>query len=396
VIKGISILGSTGSIGVSTLDVVARHPDQFRVVALAARSRWQALLAQCIQFNPEIAVIGDATVAQALMRGLREAKCPTEVLVGDAGLEVAATLPSAHIVMAAIVGAAGLLSTLAAARAGRRVLLANKEALVMAGHLLLDVVAASGGELLPIDSEHNAIFQCLPAGPTGRTTRGVHRIWLTASGGPFLRVPADQLAAVTPEQACAHPRWAMGQKISVDSATLMNKGLELIEASLLFAMPVTAIEVVVHPQSIVHSLVQYIDGSTLAQLGHPDMRTPIAHALGFPDRLRSGVASLDLLSLGALQFEAPDRIKFPCLGLAEEAARCGGTMPAVLNAANEVAVAAFLASRVNFTGIAPVISEVLEHVGSRAVHSIEDVLEADSVARQVAHERLVVRGSRSA
>ncbi len=395
-IKGIAILGSTGSIGVSTLDVVARHPDQFRVVALTARSRWQALLAQCIQFRPEIAVIGDTSVAQALMRGLREAKCPTEVLVGNAGLDAAATLPSAHIVMAAIVGAAGLLSTLAAARAGRRVLLANKEALVMAGHLLLDAVAAHGAELLPIDSEHNAIFQCLPAGPTGRTTRGVHRIWLTASGGPFLRVPADQLAAVTPEQACAHPRWAMGQKISVDSATLMNKGLELIEASLLFAMPVTAIEVVVHPQSIVHSLVQYVDGSTLAQLGHPDMRIPIAHALGFPDRLLSGVASLDLLKLGALQFEAPDRIKFPCLGLAEEAARCGGTSPAVLNAANEVAVAAFLAGRVNFTGIAPVISEVLERVGSRAVHSIEDVLEADNVARQVAHERVVVRGSRSA
>jgi len=396
VTKGIAILGSTGSIGVSTLDVVARHPDRFKVVALTARSRWQTLAAQCIQFRPEVAVVADASVAQPLMLALREAGCPTEVLIGEAGLEAAATLASADIVMAAIVGAAGLLSTLAAARAGRRVLLANKEALVMAGHLLLDTVAAHGAELLPIDSEHNAVFQCLPVGATGRTTDGVQRIWLTASGGPFLRTQADQLISVTPSQACAHPRWAMGQKISVDSATLMNKGLELIEASLLFSLPVSAIQVVVHPQSIVHSLVEYVDGSTLAQLGHPDMRTPIAHALGYPDRLLSGVESLDLLSLGALQFEPPDRTRFPCLGLAEQAARDGGTTPAVLNAANEVAVAAFLAGRVNFTAIAQVIDGVLQRVASRAMHSLDDVLLADREARQVAQEHVVIFGGKSA
>ncbi len=391
--KGITILGSTGSIGVSTLDVVARHLDRFRVVALTARSRWELLLAQCIEFKPALAVISDVAAAQSLAAGLREAKCPTEVLVGEAGLETAAILPSADIVMAAIVGAAGLLPTLAAARAGRRVLLANKEALVMAGHLLLDAVASSGAELLPIDSEHNAIFQCLPVGPTGRSTRGVQRIWLTASGGPFLRWPSERLSSVTPQQACAHPRWVMGQKISVDSATLMNKGLELIEASLLFGLPVKAIEVVVHPESTVHSLVQYIDGSTLAQWGHPDMRTPIAHALGFPERIHSGVESLDLLSLGTLHFEAPDRVKFPCLGLAEAAAHSGGTTPAVLNAANEVAVAAFLAGRLNFTSIASVIEDVLERVGMQPLLGLEDVLGADAFARQVAHDRVLVRGS---
>ena len=378
------ILGSTGSIGQSTLDVVGRHPDRFRIVALTAGRRWQELLEQCLRFRPELAVLMDPEGASALTAGLKAGGCRTEVLIGEAALATAASLGAADTVMAAIVGAAGLVPTLAAARAGKRELLANKEARVMAGRLLLEAVAAGGAELLPIDSEHNAIFQCLPPGRPGVAAAGVRRVWLTASGGPFLRVPVEKLEHVTPAEACAHPRWVMGRKISVDSATLMNKGLELIEAQLLFGLAAGSVEVVVHPESIVHSLVEYTDGSTLAQLGNPDMRTPIAHALAWPERIESGVESLDLVRQGVLRFEAPDRVKFRCLALAEGAARCGGTTPAILNAANEVAVAAFLGGRLNFTSIATVIERVLERLTAAEVVGLEDVLGADAHARRLA------------
>jgi 1-deoxy-D-xylulose-5-phosphate reductoisomerase len=383
-LHGVAILGSTGSIGRSTLDVIARHPDRFRVVALTAASRWQALLAQCIAVRPELAVLADPAGARRLAAALADHGLVTEVLAGADGLIAAATLPGARSVMAAIVGGAGLLPTLAAARAGKRVLLANKEALVLGGRLLLEAVVAGGAELLPIDSEHNAIFQCLPPGGPGEARAGVRRVLLTASGGPFLRRPAAQLAAVTPDEACAHPRWVMGRKISVDSATLMNKGLELIEAQLLFGLAPGRVEVLVHPESIVHSLVEYADGSMLAQLGNPDMRTPIAHALGWPERIESGVESLDLVRLGALRFEAPDRGRFPCLALAEAAARAGGSAPALLNAANEVAVAAFLEGRLNFTSIAVVIERVLESLAPTDALSLEELLAADGRARRAA------------
>jgi 1-deoxy-D-xylulose-5-phosphate reductoisomerase len=392
-VKGIAILGSTGSIGTSTLDVVARHPDRFRVVALTAARQWERLLEQCERFRPDVAVLTDAAAARELAdaaaaRGLR-----TRVLAGHAALEEIATLDAVDYVMAAIVGGAGLLSTLAAARAGKRVLLANKEALVMSGRLLLDAAQASGAELVPIDSEHNAIFQCMPAGyRAGRRADGVRRVLLTASGGPFLRTARDRLPGVTPDEACRHPKWSMGRKISVDSATLMNKGLELIEAQLLFGLPPGGVEVVVHPQSIVHSLVEYADGSVLAQLGNPDMRTPIAHALAWPDRIESGVESLDLVRTATLQFEAPDHARFPCLGLALEAARVGGTLPAALNAANEVAVAAFLEGRLNFTAIATVIEDVLEAHSPLPAAGLDEVLAADAWARRRAEAAAVARG----
>lgn len=382
--KGVSVLGSTGSIGRSTLDVIARHPDRFKVTALTARSQWKLLLEQAIAHRPELVVLVEPANAPELHQGLRAAGLSTELMTGAEALETAATLASADCVMAAIVGAAGLASTLAAAHAGRRVLLANKEALVMSGSLLLDAVRASGAELLPIDSEHNAIFQCLPPIRPGVAAPGVRRLWLTASGGPFLRLPASEFPQVTPESAVAHPRWRMGQKISVDSATLMNKGLELIEAQLLFGMSPGTVDVVVHPESIVHSLVEYTDGSTLAQLGNPDMRTPIAHALGWPDRLESGVQSLDMLALGSLRFEAPDRDKFRCLVLAEAAGRVGGTAPAILNAANEVAVEAFLERRLNFDGIPVVIDQVLSQIATEAVTGLAHVLAADGAARRAA------------
>ena len=391
-VRGIAILGSTGSIGTSTLDVVARHPDRFRVVALSAATRWERLLEQCERHRPEVVVLGDTARAPLLAAALRARGLATEVHTGPDALTTVATAPGADIVMAAIVGAAGLMPTLAAARAGRRVLLANKEALVMSGRLLLEAVAESGAELLPIDSEHNAIFQCLPVGRPGRASPGVRRIWLTASGGPFLKTPIADLARVTPDQACRHPRWAMGRKISVDSATLMNKGLELIEAELLFGLAPGTVEVVVHPQSIIHSLVEYTDGSTLAQLGNPDMRTPIAHALAWPDRIESGVESLDLLRVGSLGFEAPDRDKFPCLRLAEAAARTGGSAPALLNAANEVAVAAFLEGRLNFTAIAEVIERVLARIAAGPVTDIDAVLAADADARRAARSYIGVCG----
>jgi 1-deoxy-D-xylulose-5-phosphate reductoisomerase len=384
---GVTILGSTGTIGINTLDVVARHPDRFRVVALAAHRDHGRLLDQCLKHRPQFAVLVDEAAAAALRSRLASAGSATEVLGGAPALEHIASHPETDIVMAGIVGAAGLLSSLAAARAGKRLLLANKEALVMAGELLIDAVAASGATLIPIDSEHNAIFQCLPASSAsagGYRAPGVRRIILTASGGPFIDATRERLERATPEEACAHPRWVMGRKISVDSATLMNKGLELIEACRLFGVTPDEIEVVIHRDSIVHSLVEYVDGSVLAELGNPDMRTPIAHALAWPERIDSGVQSLDLVGLGQLHFEAPDLARFPCLGLAERAARLGGTAPAVLNAANEFAVQAFLEEQVNFTMIPEVIGRVLERHEVGAVHTLEDVLAADAWARRAA------------
>jgi len=381
---GVAVLGSTGSIGVNTLDVLARHPERFRVVALGARSNVERLREQCLVHRPPFAVVTDPAAASRLASDLAAAGSVTRVLVGDAALSEVAAHPDVAYVMAAIVGAAGLASTLAAATAGKRVLLANKEALVMSGPLLMQAVASGGATLVPIDSEHNAVFQCLPPDSATGTpgTRGVRRIVLTASGGPFLRTPAAALEGVTPDQACAHPRWVMGRKISVDSATLMNKGLELIEACLLFNVPPGQVDIVVHPQSIVHSMVEYEDGSVLAQLGNPDMRTPIAHALGWPGRLASGVESLDLVKAGRLEFEAPDPARFPSLTLARAAAEAGGSAPAVLNAANEVAVAAFLERRLGFARIPAVIAEVMNAHSIVPVKGLGDVLAADAWARQ--------------
>jgi 1-deoxy-D-xylulose-5-phosphate reductoisomerase len=381
----VAVLGSTGSIGVSTLDVLGRHPDRFEVVALAASTNDERLLEQCLRHRPRVAVLQCPVAAARLDAALRAAGARVVVRSGPEALCDCASSAEVDAVMAAIVGAAGLPSTLAAARAGKRVLLANKESLVVAGPLLIDSARAGGAMLIPIDSEHNAIFQCLPPGiETGRPGRGVRRILLTASGGPFLRTPLERMAAVTPDEACAHPRWRMGRKISVDSATLMNKGLELIEACLLFGMEPARVEVVVHPQSIVHSLVEYVDGSILAQLGNPDMRTPIAHALGWPERIGSGVQSLDLTAVARLDFEPPDLERFPALRLARAVAEAGGTAPAVLNAANEVAVAAFLGGRLGFLGIPGVIEAVLDHQGNGPAGDLATVLEADRRAREMA------------
>ena len=345
---GLTILGSTGSIGVNTLDVIARHPGEFRVVALSGNRNVSGLTSQCLEYCPEYAVMHDPDAAAALQRTLQAANSPTRVLSGMEGLQTVAALPQNDYVMAAIVGAAGLLPTLDAVRTARRVLLANKEALVMAGALFMDEVRRYGTELLPIDSEHNALFQCLSPGFTdGLSTVGVERLLLTGSGGPFRELPLGSFDDVTPEQACAHPNWNMGKKISVDSATMMNKGLEVIEACWLFDATPQQVQVVVHPQSIIHSMVEYSDGSILAQLGNPDMRTPIAHALAWPRRMSSGVSSLDLFQLGRLDFQAPDYKRFPCLRLAFEALERGGTAPTILNAANEIAVQAFLERRGN-------------------------------------------------
>jgi 1-deoxy-D-xylulose-5-phosphate reductoisomerase len=386
---GVAILGSTGSIGLSTLDVLARHPERFRVVALTANRNAEKLAEQCRRYRPTYAAMADPAAARLLQSLLAGMPGAPEVLSGVAGLEQVAAAAEAHYVMAAIVGAAGLPPSLAAARAGKRVLLANKEALVMAGALFMDAVAASGAELLPIDSEHNAIFQCLPTGfRAGLAQVGVEQILLTASGGPFRDWPMERLAAVTPEQACAHPVWSMGRKISVDSATLMNKGLEVIEACWLFGTGPERITVVVHPQSTVHSLVQYKDGSVLAELGNPDMRTPIAHALAWPERFDSGVAPLDLVALGRLDFQAPDPGRFPCLRLAFEAARAGGSAPLVLNASNEVAVAAFLDGRIGFPGIARVVDETLASSVEQSVagQDLSGLIELDQRARATAEQ----------
>ena len=382
---GVAVLGSTGTIGDNTLDVISQHPDRFRVVALGAQRNHVKLLQQCEQYRPTYAALAEEQAARELEQGLRAAGLNTEVLVGEAGLAQIATLKEAPYVMAGIVGAAGLASTLAAARAGQRLMIANKESLVMAGPLLMEEARRSGATLLPIDSEHNAIFQCWPAGAViGEAPRGVRRILLTASGGPFLDWSAEDLAKATPEQACKHPKWVMGRKISVDSATLMNKGLEVIEARILFGLPIEQVEVVVHRQSLVHSLVEYVDGSMLAQLGSPDMRTPIAHALAWPERIDSGVQSLDLAQAGGLEFEPPDVLRFPCLALARAAAAAGGLAPAVLNAANEMAVAAFLEGRLNFTGIAAVIAAVMDQLPAGAATDLPSVLAVDQEARALA------------
>lgn len=383
--KGICILGSTGSIGVSTLDVVGRHPELYRVVALTANSNLERIHEQCLRFEPDYAVILDEVPAAELRARLVADGRRTRVLSGTAALAEVAALPEVDTVMAAIVGAAGLLPTLAAARAGKEILLANKEALVMSGPLFMAAIAESGADLLPIDSEHNAIFQCMPAGyHAGRTAPEVRRILLTASGGPFLRKPLEELAAVTPEEAVAHPNWVMGRKISVDSATMMNKGLELIEACLLFHMPPEQVQVVIHRQSVIHSLVDYVDGTVLAQMGNPDMRIPIAHALAWPGRFDSGAEPLDLFAVRQLDFEPPDLTRFPCLRLAYEAVRAGGTMPAILNAANEIAVASFLEGRVRFTAIPETIAECMQAVPAGPADNLDAVLEADRVSRATA------------
>ncbi len=390
----LTILGSTGSIGVSTLDVVARHPQRFRVAALTARTQIDLLYQQCCRFEPLYAVLLDDDAAESLQARLQAAGINTRVLSGASALEEVAALPEAGIVVAAIVGIAGLRATLAAARAGKKILLANKESLVTAGALFMSAVQASGARLLPIDSEHNAIFQSMPVSGEGSLVdRGVRRILLTASGGPFRTLPPARLAAVTPEEAVAHPNWVMGRKISVDSATMMNKGLEVIEAHWLFAAPPEVIEVVIHPQSVVHSLVEYCDGSVIAQLGNPDMRTPIAHALGHPQRIASGADFLDLARVGNLSFEAPDLARFPCLRLAYDALRTGNSAVVGLNAANEVAVAEFLDRRIAYTDIPVVIERVLEMTPARPVDSIDGVERIDRDARDLALAACAGRGA---
>ncbi|WP_137938341.1 1-deoxy-D-xylulose-5-phosphate reductoisomerase [Chitinivorax sp. B] len=387
VIQRLTVLGSTGTIGVNTLDVVARHPDRFEVTALTANSNVDRMVDQCLVFRPRYAAMLDESAALVLRERLAALDSSTEVLAGAAAQETLASLPEVDVVMAAIVGAAGLGPTMAAARAGKRILLANKETLVMAGRLFMDAVNAHRATLLPIDSEHNAIFQAMPSGYNGNLgTAGVDRILLTASGGPFRCTPASELVTVTPEQACAHPNWVMGRKISVDSATMMNKGLEVIEAHWLFNAPPERIEVVIHPQSVIHSLVSYVDGSVLAQLGNPDMRTPIAYALAYPERIGAGVAPLDLAAIATLQFERPDLTRFPCLKLAFDALHQGGTAAAILNAANEVAVAAFLDHALRFDCIAPVVEQVMQRVDCPDVSSIDDLLQIDTVARTLAKE----------
>ena len=383
--KGITILGSTGTIGVNTLDVVARHPDQYEVVALTANTGVDRLYEQCLQYRPRYAAMVDADSAQQLADRLAVVAADVQVLSGVEGLQRLAALEATDYVMAAIVGAAGLLPTLAAARAGKRVLLANKESLVMSGRIFMDEIQHNGAELLPIDSEHNAIFQCMPGNiDQGVEQAGVNRILLTASGGPFRNTPLEQLAGVTPEQAVAHPTWSMGRKISVDSATMMNKGLEVIEAWWLFGADADHIQVVIHPQSVIHSMVSYNDGSVLAQLGNPDMRTPIAHALGWPRRIESGVEPLDIFEVAQLEFEKPDFDRFPCLRMAYEALRVGGTATTVLNAANEIAVEAFLNETLAFTNIARVIEQSLNQISVREADSLDSIQQADAEAREMA------------
>lgn len=414
---GITILGATGSIGFSTLDVIKQHPHQFEVIALTAHLQVDRLESLCLEWAPRYAVMADADAASLLEQRLKKVNAPTQVLSGLEGLTFVASLPEVGVVMAAIVGSAGLLPTLAAAQAGKRILLANKEALVMSGQLFMAAVNEHGAELLPIDSEHNAIFQCMPAdyfesstsnfpfdsqansqqpiaktqsnvdNPKSRIQKwGISRILLTASGGPFRTYSLEQMHNVTPEQAYTHPNWKMGRKISVDSATMMNKGLEVIEACWLFYTQPNHIDVVLHPQSVIHSLVEYIDGSVLAQLGNPDMRTPIAHALAWPQRISSGVSRLNLIDIARLDFETIDLVRFPCLQLAIEAIEVGGTTPTILNAANEVAVQAFLQQRLNFTTIAKVIESTLSHLSGRVASSIAVILEDDAQARELAIE----------
>ncbi|MDF9777156.1 1-deoxy-D-xylulose-5-phosphate reductoisomerase [Pseudomonas baetica] len=389
----ITVLGATGSIGLSTLDVIARHPDRYQVFALSGFTRLSELLALCVRHVPRFAVVPEVAAARTLQDDLRAAGLSTRVLVGEEGLCQVASDPEVDTVMAAIVGAAGLRPTLAAVEAGKKILLANKEALVMSGALFMQAVRQSGSVLLPIDSEHNAIFQCMPLDyARGLEAVGVRRILLTASGGPFRQTPIAELAHVSPDQACAHPNWSMGRKISVDSASMMNKGLELIEACWLFDARPSQVEVVIHPQSVIHSLVDYVDGSVLAQLGNPDMRTPIANALAWPERIDSGVAPLDLFAIARLDFQAPDEERFPCLRLARQAAEAGNSAPAMLNAANEVAVAAFLDERIRYPEIASIIEEVLNLEPVVAVDDLETVFTADAKARLLAGQWLSRHG----
>ncbi|VAW87734.1 1-deoxy-D-xylulose 5-phosphate reductoisomerase [hydrothermal vent metagenome] len=383
---GVCILGATGSIGDSTLDVLARHPDDYRVVALTANAQVDKMITLCQRFKPDYAVMASAQAAELLEQQLKvSAIAATKVLSGVEGLERVAALPEVDYVMAAIVGAAGLTPTLAAARAGKRVLLANKEALVMSGRLFMDEVHRSGAELLPIDSEHNAIFQSMPVDfSRGLAETGVRRILLTASGGPFRTKTLDQLQNVTPEQAIAHPNWVMGRKISVDSASMMNKGLELIEACWLFDAKPEQVQVVVHPESMIHSMVEYVDGSVISQMGNPDMRIPIAHAMAWPQRMDSGDKGMNIFEVAQLNFEKPDQQRFPCLRLAREAIEAGGTSPAVLNAANEVAVDAFLDNRLPFLAIPKVIEQTLEQCTNRVADSLDVIFEEDKQARVLA------------
>ncbi|MGW8246981.1 MAG: 1-deoxy-D-xylulose-5-phosphate reductoisomerase [Acidiferrobacterales bacterium] len=386
-IRGVSILGSTGTIGRNTIDVLERYPDRYQIVALTAHRNVNEMFEQCLKHSPQVAVMRDENAAKELEARLKGVGSLTRVHAGMEGLICAATLEESDTVMAAIVGAAGLIPTLEAVKSGKRVLLANKEPLVMCGHIFIEEAKRSGATLLPIDSEHNAIFQCMPSNyRTGSPAEGVRRILLTCSGGPFRETPADELVHVTPAQACDHPNWNMGRKISVDSATLMNKGLELIEACWLFGVTPDQVSVIVHPQSIIHSMVDYVDGSVLAQMGNPDMRTPIAHALAWPDRIDSGVVALDLFSLNRLDFEEPDHDRFPCLNLAVQAIRKGGTAPAILNAANEVAVEAFLEGRIGFSVIAEVVRYSLEKTEMHMADDLPTILKDDEAARMQAEK----------
>jgi len=381
--RNITVLGSTGSIGLSTLDVVRLHPDRFRVFALSANQNVDALYEQCRIHLPEYAAMADISSAQLLKQRLRASGIQTRVLEGDAAIEQLASQLETDVVVAGIVGAIGLMSTLAAVQAGKIVLVANKEPLVMLGSEIMQAARQHGASIVPVDSEHNAIFQCIPdGGEKGLTANGIEKILLTGSGGPFRATPASEFASITPEQACAHPNWEMGRKISVDSATMMNKGLELIEACALFDVHPDLVQIVVHPQSIIHSMVQYVDGSILAQLGAPDMRTPIAHALGWPERIESGTQRLDLFELSRFDFEAPDEHKFPALRLARRAAEAGGTLPTLLNAANEVAVEAFLNHKIRFDQIPMLVETAMDALDTTPERSLESVLEADLRCRE--------------
>jgi 1-deoxy-D-xylulose-5-phosphate reductoisomerase len=389
VARTITILGSTGSIGKSTLDVVSRHQERYRIVALTANTDVDALEQQCLSWQPEYAVMSDQGCAQLLHERLQDKRLDTTVLAGMDGLKQVASMDHVDTVVAGIVGAAGLLPTLSAAESGKRVLLANKEALVMSGKLFMDAVRNNNAVLLPVDSEHNAIFQCMPHQlPEVPEQSGVNRVLLTASGGPFRTMPLEQFQKITPEQAVSHPNWVMGQKISVDSATMMNKGLEVIEAHWLFNVSQDLIEVVIHPQSIIHSMVSYADGSILAQLGNPDMRTPIAHCLAWPERIDSGVEPLDIFDVAKLEFEKPDLQRFPCLDLCYQAMQRGGSASIALNAANEIAVDAFLQKKIAFTSIAELIENVLAEFNITDVNTLDDILAADYCAREIAQSHL--------
>ena len=387
--RAITILGSTGSIGQNTLDVVSRHQDKYRIVALTANTNVDALEQQCIQWRPEYAVMSDQSSAQQLNDRLNAGDLDTQVFAGVEGLQMVSSLEQVDTVVAGIVGAAGLLPTLSAAQSGKRVLLANKEALVMSGRLFMDAVHNNGAILLPVDSEHNAIFQCMPHQLHETPEQsGINKILLTASGGPFRTMPLEQFQSITPEQAVSHPNWVMGQKISVDSATMMNKGLEVIEAHWLFNVSQELIEVVIHPQSIIHSMVSYADGSILAQLGNPDMRTPIAHCLAWPERIDSGVEPLDVFDVAKLEFEKPDLQRFPCLELCYQAMRAGGSASIALNAANEIAVKAFLQKKIGFTAIAGLIENVLDEITITDANTLDEILTADQSAREIARSHI--------